>query len=233
MIVSRLLKLLRVKKQVSPLVASCREATKGLNLEIHWVKGHANVTGNEFVDYLAKNGAQNKEATVRKVPLAMSTFKRNIKDAVYKAWNKSWKNEPTCRITKRFVGNPCRDLTKYLLGKAKYHIKLITDFITGHTALLKSHGFKLGHSESQLCRKCDLKVKESSDHLFFECPAFERWRVENYYLSSNGNIGELVHKFLSKSSIKELYTFHDGAPGGSDDKDGNLGSRPSSQTTQH
>ena len=65
---------LKGKKKVSELVAKCKDSMKDLDIQLEWVKGHANVTGNEYVDYLAKKGTLKVESKIIEIKKSFKLF---------------------------------------------------------------------------------------------------------------------------------------------------------------
>ncbi|QQP37041.1 Uncharacterized protein FKW44_022335, partial [Caligus rogercresseyi] len=60
------------------------------NIYIEWCRGHNDITGNEFADYLAKSGAQSNNRKFVGVP--PSYVKKTINDYFYKRWCDRYKD---------------------------------------------------------------------------------------------------------------------------------------------
>ena len=82
----------------SKVVKNCLDslnllAASGCKIELKWVKGHDNHTGNEIADFLAKTGTANELNKVE-LPPPKSTATVKISNAMYKKWKERWKSNP-------------------------------------------------------------------------------------------------------------------------------------------
>ena len=73
-------------------------------IDLYWVRGHDDNTGNEFADMLAKAG--NKQVDVAQapvLPIPQSFVKTAVKNYVLEKWQTAWNNKPTCKQSKLFM----------------------------------------------------------------------------------------------------------------------------------
>ena len=67
-------------KLVSDCKAVLKKAKENHRIAIEWIKGHANHTGNELADFLARQGSCKKcDSVTPEVPVPMSNIKLKIK----------------------------------------------------------------------------------------------------------------------------------------------------------
>ena len=72
-----------------------------MEVEIAWVRGHSDETGNEYVDYLAKSALNAPiNTTTRKIPVPLAVIKQKIKEVFDRSWQTRWKNTEECRHTR-------------------------------------------------------------------------------------------------------------------------------------
>ena len=63
---------------------------------IAWVKAHVETEGNEAADEVARQGAENKDLTIKLVntPAPSVTRKEIIDNAIRQEWRRKWDNAP-------------------------------------------------------------------------------------------------------------------------------------------
>jgi hypothetical protein len=89
---------LEIKELIQDLGAS-----SGLDIAINWVKGHANNTGNELADMLAKKGAELNgicHSASPSIPISTRVVKNEIAKSIDTRWQKSWSAPSSCRQKK-------------------------------------------------------------------------------------------------------------------------------------
>ena len=192
----------------SHVVDSCREAyNEALHnnnkVRIEWVKGHANVTGNELADCLAKQGAE-MTATGERVNLEVGMPRceavGRIKSYYRKVWDKRWQENVFCRQTRIFIPHVTdRNVYKMIEFRRK-SLNLITQVMTGH-ALVAYHMGKWTPWLDTTCKLC-LEDEESTSHLFFNCPAMAWARLE---VGATGrSLEEDILSFFGTPALREL-----------------------------
>ena len=189
----------------SKVVLSCKRllkvAKENLKIAISWIKGHADNTGNELADYLAKQGSELIVNTAEpELPVSLNTVYEDIKLFCTAKWQARWDNQVDCRQTKIFVPKVKQGKLNKLKKLNKKELNLIVQACTGH-ALVNHHISKWNNIED-ICEMC-LESEETTSHLYFECPALwqareERKSLENMALELN------VLRFFSRTSLTDL-----------------------------
>ena len=87
----------------SKLVKECKLrlalAKESLQVHLEWIKGHADFTGNEAADMLAKRGNQHSREMLGPTPavsIPLVEIKNRIKDKYMSKWQVRWTNTETC-----------------------------------------------------------------------------------------------------------------------------------------
>jgi ribonuclease HI len=179
--------------------------SKGASVTINWVPGHTNVPGNELADSLAK------EAT-ELVPDSNNTSYAHlgsiIRDVRLKEWQtvldkydrlpsqnpEAYKVQFPWKLGSKI---PLPPGTKRRLASAFYQLKL------GH-GYLKSYLYRMGHSESDLCRQCGRR--ETAEHLLLSCKtlAAARSRLRDALQGTRLSLRILLH---TKTGIEKTLIF--------------------------
>jgi ribonuclease HI len=159
-------------KIVLECVEALKETNKTLNVAVEWVKGHADCTGNEYADYLAKLGRTRVEAGAEPwMAVPISFIKKRVEDLKIRRWQKRWEQSKDCRITKLFFPDVGEKKCKKLVKLSSDSINLLFQAGTGH-GLFADHLVKWKEELDNICKLC-LEEEESSTHLWTDCPALE------------------------------------------------------------
>ena len=137
--------------------------------ELHWIKAHANIDGNERADQLAKDASVNGAALSVAEPLSFA--KHWLKTQHEKMWNQEWTSSTTGRWTKQLFPN---------LASRRKATEFIPSFVT--TQFATNHGkfndylhrFVPLSRTSETC-KCG-HAKQDAQHIFFSCDLLEEHR---------------------------------------------------------
>ena len=150
-----------VKETVELIVQVQKDYTVSLN----WIKGHADHTGNEHADYLAKLGNNlGNLGPLPHLPLSRTYVKGEVRRWHVKQWQARWEATapPHSKLMLERV-----EIRKDLTGKlARSELAKLVQYTTGH-CLFNRH---LSHwrGMSGICRLCS-KGLESPHHLLVEC----------------------------------------------------------------
>ncbi|XP_040567952.1 uncharacterized protein [Lepeophtheirus salmonis] len=128
----------------------------------NWCKGHCDITGNEFADYLAKRGV--KSQNTKLVGVSPSYIKKKINGFFYVAWCKRYRRDQSVKHTHLMLAMPQDKSLKYERG----NMKLIVQVYTGHGPFL-AHLSKW-KSTSATCNVC-MEELQTADHLINRCPS--------------------------------------------------------------
>ena len=160
-------------------------STNPVNLE--WVRGHDDNTGNEMADFLAKTGRDsapqgggdaNAAAAPPQPPYTPPNLvKTKIKEFFLKAWEEEWtkSNRHKYKHSRWMLKVPNRvpliPPGRPPLRWGREDLKILIEVITGH-CLLNKHLSHWKDLPSKNCRLCDEK-EETYHHLTSDCPATE------------------------------------------------------------
>ena len=176
------------------------------NICINWVKGHADTTGNEFADYLAKKGNTTMARPGEKrIPVSKAVLKQRIAKNLRKTWSDKFLNEERYRQTKALITESDPNLGRRLLTMKRRDISRALKFFTGHGnfGYMMKNYYKT--SESDTCRFCREAIEEAA-HIVVDCPFFENFRWQRQLcLEKEGKkdtIGDLICDLLTISDIK-------------------------------
>ena len=90
----------------SSIVLSTNDELNNINtanyVELHWIKAHANYTGNEKADELAKKGTELTQISTDTPTISNQCLREELREHVVEFWNKDWQTNQPCRQTKHF-----------------------------------------------------------------------------------------------------------------------------------
>ncbi|XP_015793894.1 uncharacterized protein LOC107370415 [Tetranychus urticae] len=141
-------------------------------VNLTWVKGHAESTGNEYADYLAKQSLKLKKENYDKVP--RSYLKARVKEQISEEMSTLYTGKIN-NITKKWLpdletANKINKADPYIIGN-----KAIAAFITGH-GYFNPHISRIYNQGEPKCDLCDLCADQTSTHILWECPFFSDQR---------------------------------------------------------
>ena len=148
-----------------------REA--GIEVEISWTPGHANIRGNEEADRMAKEAAEEaKEKGESELPPAttLCDVKAAAKESGYKKWQERWMKAET--------GRELFDLRPRVDYKMKHTFdsvggeRAVAQLRTGYTRI-NEYLHKVNVVESD---KCQCGAIETVSHYLLACPLYDEER---------------------------------------------------------
>ena len=154
----------QIKNQIDSL------KRKGIEIEIAWTPGHADIAGNEIADKLAKEAAKEAESTDENKDRMVTTqdIKTAAKTSCLKKWQRRWD-----------LTNSGRDLYSYRkhvgVKRSKYiqlkFPRIISKLRTGYC--LNEYLCKIGVIDKPYCKCGEI---ETVDHYIMECEEFQDLR---------------------------------------------------------
>ena len=210
-----------------PLALEAHNSLRGIlstNLvNLRWVRGHDDNTGNEMADFLAKNGrdtvttggegTDHPFGAPKSLPYTPPNLVKGlIRKHVLKAWEDEWtkSNKSKYIHSKRML--PLPNVTPLItsgrqtFSGGREELRNLVEVITGH-CLLNKHLAKWRRLEvpSDKCRLCE-ETKETYLHLTMECPALEldrRQTLKNEYENPLDYFKDLL-RFVKIRRIESL-----------------------------
>ena len=175
-----------------------RQLEEETEVQLEWVKGHSNTTGNEVADLLAKRG--HKEPSPDTLPTSSHTLKKRINKLFEEKWQKRWDEETTCKTTRSMLPKVAeRRLSTCGLNRAK--LNLLSQAVTGH-GFLASHLSKWRNVDP-VCKLCE-EGEETSLHLWRDCSALEQARIGTTPEDALEQIGAIYDLFSSGQVMRIL-----------------------------
>ena len=176
-------------------------------VQIAWIKGHADHTGNELADVLAKQGNSKPYDGRMEVPVPVRYAKRVVEEFYYSSWQRQWEAETKCTHTREMFPTVNRGKLKQLLRMNRKQLAILIEAATGHGLV----AYHLAHWKSSVdptCKLC-LEDDEKFTHLLHECPALwrEQQEMQGRLERSSNPVAyerELIRYFMSED-MKALY----------------------------
>jgi hypothetical protein len=106
------------------------------------------------------------------------TTAQTIADHVSSLWIDRWSNSPDYRQTKIWFGKPDTKKSEHIINSSRQMVGRYIQWLTGH-GWLNRHTSLISLDHDPTCRLCEEEFSiEDPDHIWRECPALERERVQ-------------------------------------------------------
>jgi ribonuclease HI len=192
-----------VSKVVKDCASTLTEAKKNHWINIGWVRGHADNTGNELADYLAKEGNKLPVQSVGpELPVPYATMKQRVNNLITAQWQRRWSSSEDCRATKYFCPKVDTGKLKRVIKMSRENLNLLFQAITGH-GLFAAHLSKWKDVDN-ICKLCG-EEDETALHVWDSCPALEKERRERELDPRNRRSKEVeIIRFFEIKAVKEM-----------------------------
>lgn len=192
----------------SKLVAECKlnmkKVSENNELEVMWVPGHSDISGNEEADELARKGSESPPCAPEPIlGVSGGTIKMAVKRRLESLFLQHWKRADGLRYPKELLPGPSAKYCRDLLSLDRKGTRAVIALLTGHGPFLH-HLKRIGvvdQIDSTLCRCCGGE-EETGRHLLLECPALCRLRF-SYGLPNTLPSPLVVHKFARDANLIE------------------------------
>ncbi len=173
-------------------------------VDVTWVRGHDNVTGNEYADYLANQGANmamNLSFCEPYTPITYDQAKKLIIKSFIQKWQNEWNDRMDCRISKLFMPLVSTERKNSLMSTKE--LQQLSQIVTGH-GLYKRHLRHWNEIEDYSCSLC-LEEYEDTWHIWNLCPCLSKDRYVALSTAQNGRpLERVLLTFFQSKRIKEL-----------------------------
>ena len=140
------------------------------SVNLHWVRGHSGVAGNELADTLAKE-ATSLDTIGKVTPAPYSFFKHKLKVWSFTQSKNSIDSASTSNKLHRLVSSLHRPESSSLLLKASSaDLHKLTNILSNR-APLNAFLFRINKSSSDICPRCKIEA-EDNVHFLCHCPFF-------------------------------------------------------------
>ena len=189
----------------SKIVLGCkkvlRQAKENHRIALEWIKGHADFTGNELADLLAREGSSMKcDSVYPEVPVPRSMIKYKINQYFVAEWQVRYTASPGCQQTKIFFPKVDAKKIKRTGKMSRNNLNLLIQAGTGH-ALVAAHISKWTGTEIT-CKLCG-ESPETTEHLYFQCPRLELDR--RHYAQCDLTEERRIISFFSMRALVDLF----------------------------
>ena len=191
------LQALRRDITLSPLILEIKEQihrieARNIGIEMCWVPGHVNITGNEKAD------AEAKEAAMAATPplnrgINYTDMKRPIREAIFKKWQEDWNS---LNIEGRKLREIKQEVRKWKssLNKCRRIETALSRLRVGHTNITHSYLMQ-SQANPPECERCRQPI--TVKHLLLECRKYASTRNKLY---NNPSLSDM----LAESSSFDL-----------------------------
>ena len=137
-------------------------------------------------------------------PIPLSDISYKTHQYSLARWQTRWQEVQTCRQTKAFFPQVSTTKLRKLARWRRESLNLLVQAGTGH-ALVAHHVGQWCRDIEDKCLLCN-EGKETTSHLYFDCPALARQRMQREHLSSEKTTEENILDFFSgQPSLVSLF----------------------------
>ena len=179
--------------------------SKGIEVDIRWTPGHAEIQGNEEADRLAKEASKEAESmTEEDRTVSQAEFRQAAKAHSFTAWQKQWDVSEKGRFLYGLKPKVSKKTVFDFPDKKSYN--LIAQLRIGY-ARLNDYLFKIGVSQT---RNCSCGEMETIEHYLLNCEKYfnERERMRTILFQQTG-ITEMTTEILLGNNDTDLKKEHD------------------------
>ncbi|XP_023219040.1 uncharacterized protein LOC111621190 [Centruroides sculpturatus] len=159
------IKLVVVRESINILKQLKRKITINLN----WIKGHANIQGNERADLLARTATKGTNICYYNYT-PVTWLKKKIREHIWYRWQKRWDEGTTGRITHDYIPDvQHRNKNRFFLPNFN-----TTQLLTGH-GNFRNYLKRFLKKTDGICQ-CLLQEADTPEHIIYLCPNFRNQR---------------------------------------------------------
>ena len=163
------------------------EVSRDNRVNILWVRGHNDNTGNELADTFAKEAAL--RGSFQDIPAPFIALKGSIKAFYEKQWDILWGSLDTCQHSKLMITKVTHKSLLNSRSWSRSNLGLLAEIVSGH-CLLNKHLCKWREEILfPLCRLCE-EGFETPHHLYAECGALSLYRTQFWNLQSKDSVNK-------------------------------------------
>ena len=192
-------------KAVEKCINNLNLLSQETEVDLKWVRGHADHSGNEFADVMAKLGTQNLKNKIDVSP-PISWAKQLIKQSSYKEWSQRWYSTKHYRQTKIWFPSLNRKFSRSLMNLNRTELGLSVQMLSGHNRLNYQEA-KIDKGVNSSCRFCE-EEDETAYHIVAVCPRLlhKRWECFKEPFLDEEPVWQpwSFLKFLRKAKIGEM-----------------------------
>jgi ribonuclease HI len=156
--------------EINRLASTLRDA--GRQLEIHWIRGHQDLYGNERADVLAKEAADEPNVHYSRIP--KSRVKKIVREEATKAWAERYAElDENQNLIKKFFKTPTS--ASKTLSRTPINF-FLAQALTGHGGN-RSYLKRFMLRPDDACT-CDNRTPQTIKHLINRCPLFDEGRQQ-------------------------------------------------------